>query len=204
MNFIITRGSQVFSAHLSIVRISSFFQSNHLSWVVDTLKYVQRHLLMAITGKKLQSLTSVTLAFVSFLKMMTAYNLPNTDYCFPSHCHIYFIVVVFRWDWAALWSLKCQGGKNHFLPQREKLNILRETLKIQRSDSLLDDTMITGMTFISVNGSFGYTDRWDCSRKFHLSSLICMYRAKTMAISFKRKSIKCKQLFYLVQIYACT
>ena len=51
------------------------------------------------------------------------------------------------------------GGKNHFLPQREKLDILRETLKIQRSDSLLDDTMITGMTFVSVNGSFGYTDR---------------------------------------------
>ena len=99
------------------------------------------------------------------------------------------------------WNVR--GGKNHFPPQREKLNILRETLKIQRSDSLLDDTMITGMTFISVNGSFGYTDRWGCSQKFGLSSLICMYRAKTMAISFKRKSIKCKQLFYLVQIYAC-
>ena len=50
------------------------------------------------------------------------------------------------------------GGKNHFPPQREKLNIPRETLKIQRSDSLLDDTMITWMTFVSVNGSFGYTD----------------------------------------------
>lgn len=45
------------------------------------------------------------------------------------------------------------GGKNHFPPQREKLNILRDTLKIQRSASLLDDTMITWMTFVSVNGS---------------------------------------------------
>ena len=38
---------------------------------------------------------------------------------------------------------------------------------------------------------------------FVLSSLMCMYRTKTVAVSFKIKSINCKQLFYLVQIYAC-
>lgn len=115
--------------------------------------------------------------------------------------HIYFIVVVFKSET----GLPCDHwnvwGKKSLSTTREKLNILRDTLKIQRSASVM--TPWSHSYFVSVNGSLDTLIGEVAPRKFVCLLWFVCTKQRQCLLVFKRKSIKCKQLFYLVQIYAC-
>lgn len=92
------------------------------------------------------------------LKHRLAFSTSHTVTCF---------LLLFLGETSCLVITEMSGEKNHFLPERQKLNILGgktplEIFKNIKSDSLLDDTMIRRVILVS-SGSFGYSDRKGCS-----------------------------------------
>lgn len=162
--------------------------------------------------KNLLSLTSVALAFASFLKMMTTYSPLRHRLAFsPSHIDTCFLLL-FLGETSCLVITEMSGEKNHFPPEREKIkyskreNSLRSLEKAKEVILCLMTPGSHGRLSLVLMVVLDTLTGKAVHKRFRLFSLICMYRTKTqtMAISYKRKSIKCKELFYLVQIlYLC-
>lgn len=122
-----------------------------------------------------------------------------------SHIHFLFVVfVVFRWAQLPYDHWNVREKKNIFHKREKEVNILggKTSTDIFKNLKKWFSAYCTWVTPISVNDSFGYTDK-AAHNVFHLYSSVCIYRTKaqTMAIGFQRKNPRCKELFYLIQIF---